>query len=133
MHEETHIDKQPTLRVRTQLNDANPSGDIFGGWLMSQIDIACAIEAQLRARGPVATIAVNELIFRKPLYVYDLVSFYTTLKSVGNTSMTIDVEVFARRMEEGGDYETLEIATATLVFVAISTPGVSRPVPKIDG
>ncbi|MDQ2995019.1 MAG: acyl-CoA thioesterase [Pseudomonadota bacterium] len=129
MHEEDHIDKQPTLRVRTRPNDTNASGDIFGGWLMSHIDIACAIEAQLRAKGPVATVAVKELIFRKPLFVYDIVSFYTTLARVGNTSLTIDVEVYARRMHEDGEFVTLEVATATLVFVAIATPGTKRVIP----
>jgi acyl-CoA thioesterase YciA len=132
MHEEEHMDKQPTLRVRTRPNDANASGDIFGGWLMSQVDIACAIEAELRAKGPVATVAVKELVLRKPLFVYDIVSFYTNLENVGNTSMTISVEVFARRMQpKSGEYETISVATATLVFVAISTPGVSRPVPPM--
>lgn len=130
MHEEEHLHKQPTLRVQTRPNDANAAGDIFGGWLMSKIDIACALEAQQRAKGHVATVAVKELVFCKPIFVYDLVSFYTNLEKVGNTSLTISVEVYARRMQKSGEYETLQVATATLVFVAISTPGHSRPVPK---
>lgn len=129
MHDVEHIDKQPTLRVTTMPNDANAAGDIFGGWLMSQIDIAGAIEAQVRSKGAVATISVKELIFHKPLFVYDLVSFYTDLIRVGNTSIEVSVEVFARRMR-GGEYETLKVAWATLVYVAISKPGVKRPVPK---
>lgn len=129
MHEVEHIDKQPTLRVTTMPNDANAAGDIFGGWLMSQIDIAGAIEAQVRAKGAVATISVKELIFHKPLFVYDLVSFYTELTHVGNTSIEVAVEVFARRMRSG-EYETLKVAWATLVYVAISKPGVKRLVPR---
>lgn len=130
MHDEEHLNKQPTLRIKTLPNDANKSGDIFGGWLMSQIDIACALEAQVHAKGPVATIAVQELIFHKPLYVYDVVSLYTNLEKIGTSSLTISVEVYARRMQEGGTYETLKVASATLIFVAISTPGIKRPVPK---
>jgi acyl-CoA thioesterase YciA len=128
MHEQEHLDKQPTLRVTTMPNDANAAGDIFGGWLMSQIDIAGAIEAQVRSKGAVATISVKELIFHKPLFVYDLVSFYTELQHVGNTSMEVRIDVYARRMNQG-EYQTINVAWATLVYVAISKPGVKRPVP----
>lgn len=128
MHEQQHLDKQPTLRVTTMPNDANASGDIFGGWLMSQIDIAGAIEAQVRARGAVATISVKELVFNKPLFVYDLVSFYTEILHVGSTSIEVMIDVFARRMQ-GGEYETIKVAWAKLVYVAISKPGVKRRVP----
>ena len=128
MHEVEHIDKQPTLRVTTMPNDANAAGDIFGGWLMSQIDIAGAIEAKVRAKGPVATISVHELIFHKPLFVYDVVSFYTDITKVGTTSIDVAVEVYARRMREG-DFQTIKVAWAKLVYVAISKPGIKRPVP----
>lgn len=130
MHDQEHLEKQPTLRVTTMPNDANASGDIFGGWLMSQIDIAAAIEAQVRAKGAVATVSVNELVFHKPLFVYDLVSFYTELLHVGNTSLEVGIDVFARRMR-GGEYQTIKVAWAKLVFVAISTPGVKRRVPAL--
>lgn len=128
MHEEEHIERQPTLRVTTTPNDANQKGDIFGGWLMSKIDIAAAIEARLRAKGPVATVAVKELEFIKPLFVYDLVSFYTELESVGKTSISIKVDVFARRFH-GEDMETVKVSKAILIFCAISEPGVKRLVP----
>lgn len=128
MHEEEHYDKQPTLRVTTMPNDANAAGDIFGGWLMSQIDIAGAIEAQVRAKGPVATVSVKELIFHKPLFVYDLVSFYTEITHVGTTSIEVAIEVYARRMREG-EFQTINIAWAKYVYVAISTPGHKRAVP----
>lgn len=127
MHELESHDRQPTLRITTRPNDANPAGDIFGGWLMSQIDIAGSIEAKVRAKGPVATIAVKELLFLKPLFVYDLVSFYTELVRVGSTSITVKIEVFATRFCEG-EYRTIKISDATLVYVAISIPGVKRQI-----
>lgn len=130
MHEQEHLDKQPTLRVTTTPNDANAAGDIFGGWLMSQIDIAGAIEAKVRAKGPVATISVKELIFHKPLFIYDVVSFYTDLIHVGNSSIEVAINVYARRMQ-GGEFETIKVAWATLVYVAISKPGVKRSVPTL--
>ncbi len=130
MHEQEHLDQQPTLRVTTMPNDANAAGDIFGGWLMSKIDIAGAIEAKVRAKGAVATISVKELIFNKPLFVYDLVSFYTEIVHVGNTSIEVAIDVFARRMD-GGEYQTLKVSWARLVYVAISTPGVKRSIPAL--
>lgn len=129
MHEVEPHERQPTLRVRTTPNDANQQGDIFGGWLMSHIDIAGAIEAKVRARGDISTVAVKELLFLKPLFVYDLVSFYTQIEKVGNTSITVNIEVFATRMR-GETFETIKVSDATLVYVAISKPGIKRVVPK---
>src|SRR3990167_8206660 len=91
------IDKLPTLRVKTRPNDANSSGDIFGGWLMSQIDVACAIVATERAKGPVVTVAVKELTFLQPIYIYDLVSFYAKVVKIGTTSLVVEVNVYAQR------------------------------------
>lgn len=129
MHEVEPHDRQPTLRVRTTPNDANQLGDIFGGWLMSHIDIAGAIEAKVRAKGNVSTVAVKELLFIKPLFVYDLVSFYTSIEKVGNTSITVKIEVFSTRMK-AEEFETIKVSDATLVYVAISQPGTKRTVPK---
>lgn len=122
-------DRQPTLRVRTQPNDANPDGDIFGGWLMSQIDIAGAIVAAVRAQGRVATVAVKDLHFIKPLYVHDLVSFYAEVISTGKTSVTVAIDVYAQRLEHHPLY-ALKISTATLVYVALAKPGEKRIVPE---
>jgi acyl-CoA thioesterase YciA len=127
MHELDNDVRQPTLRVKTMPNDANQKGDIFGGWLMSQIDIAGAIEARVRAKGLVATIAVKNLTFLQPLYVYDLVSFYTKVESVGSSSVTVSVEVFAARY--GKDHQVDKISDASLVYVAIDSPGVKRRIP----
>ncbi len=124
------IDKQPTLRVTTRPNDANKSGDIFGGWLMSQIDIAGAIAAAERAKGAVVTVAVKELQFIRPLFVYDLVSFYAEVTATGKTSITISVEVYAQRYLSG-DGMMEKISEATLVYVAVSAPGIPREVPPL--
>lgn len=122
-------DRHPILRVTTRPNDANPSGDIFGGWLMSQIDIAGSIVASERAKGHVVTVAVKELQFINPLYVADLVSFFAEVVKVGNTSVTVDISVYAQRLSEG-DYEVTKISDATLIYVAVSEPGKPRPVPN---
>ncbi len=120
---------EPTLRVTTRPNDANPTGDIFGGWLMSQIDTAGAIAAGIRACGPVVTVAVKELLFIKPLYVHDLVSFFAKVVSVGKTSITISVEVFAQRERGSLHDKAQKVSDAILVYVAVSEPGKPRPVP----
>ncbi len=89
--------KDPTLRVVPMPADANPTGDIFGGWIMSQVDIAGSIPAMRLARGRVATVAVNSFVFKKPVFVGDLVSFYAEVVRVGRTSITVNVEVYAQR------------------------------------
>lgn len=122
--------KQPTLRLTTMPNDANLNGDIFGGWLMSKIDIAGAIAAVQRANGPVVTVAVSQLQFIKPLFVYDLVSFYADIIHVGRTSITVNIEVYAQRAR--ALHETLKVSEAKYVYVAVSTPGKKRLVPKLS-
>ena len=121
----------PTLRVKTRPNDANKGGDIFGGWLMSQIDMAGAIAAARRAKGPVVTISVKELRFLKPLFIYDIVSFYTKVINVGKTSVTIEVKIYAERYKKGKtELSEIKVSDATLVYVAVSKPGKKRLVPK---
>jgi acyl-CoA thioesterase YciA len=120
------------LRVKTRPNDANKSGDIFGGWLMSQIDVAGAIAATHRAKGPVVTVAVKELKFIKPLYIYDIASFYTKITHVGKTSITVNVEVYAERYHYKQDETELlriKVSDAILVYVAVSKPGEKRQIP----
>src|SRR5260221_14261341 len=94
-------DRDPTLRVVPMPSDANYVGDIFGGWIMSQVDVAGSIPAIRRARGRVATVAVNSFVFKKPVLIGDLVSFYAREVRVGNTSITVDVEVYAERSPLG--------------------------------
>lgn len=122
-------DRQPILRMTTRPNDANPSGDIFGGWLMSQIDLAGAIVASERAKGHVVTVSVKELQFIQPIYVADLVSFFAEVVKVGNTSLTVDVDVYSQRLRKG-EYEVVKVSDATLVYVAVSEPGKTRLVPN---
>src|SRR5712691_11709648 len=84
--------KEPTLRLVPMPADSNSSGDIFGGWVMSQVDIAGSIPAIRRARGRVATVAVNSFVFKQPVFVGDLVSLYAEIVRIGRTSLTVDVE-----------------------------------------
>lgn len=128
MPTETLPSIQPTLRVIPMVYDTNARGDIFGGWLMSQIDIAGATVATIRAKGPVATIAVNELSFRAPLYVGDVVSFYAKVVAVGTKSLTVEIDVFAERNRSLSG-EIVRISHANLVYVAVSEPGISRVIP----
>ena len=106
----------PTLRVVPMPSDANYSGDIFGGWIMSQVDIAGSIPAVQVAKGRVATIAVNSFLFKQPVLIGDLVSFYATISKVGRTSITVDVEVFAQRQSL---HEIVKVTDATLTYVAV--------------
>src|SRR5579862_714361 len=120
----------PTLRVTPMPADANFHGDIFGGWIMSQVDIAGAIPASRRARGRVATVAVNSFVFKEPVLIGDLVSFYTTIEKEGRTSITVSVEVYAQR---NPDREaTVKVTEASLTYVAVGPDRRPRELPKID-
>lgn len=120
MSDENHAlpaGKDPTLRVVPMPADSNSTGDIFGGWVMSQVDIAGSIPAIRRARGRVATVAVNSFVFRQPVMVGDVVSFYAEIVKVGRTSITVSVEVYAQRNPE--KEETVKVTEATLTYVAV--------------
>jgi acyl-CoA thioesterase YciA len=108
--------------------DANQNGDIFGGWIMSQVDIAGGTVAGKLARGRVATVAVKEFVFKQPVQVGDLCSFYVDLERVGTTSITVTVEVFAERRPT--DPHVVKVTEATLTYVAIDASGRPRPVPS---
>lgn len=125
----THLPagKMPVLRVMPMPRDLNPAGDVFGGWIMSQVDIAGAIPARQRARGRVATIAVNSFVFRQPISVGDIVSFYAEVLKVGRSSITVDVEVFAERNPE--EPVVVKVTEATLTYVAVGADGVKRDIP----
>lgn len=120
-------DKQPALRVVPMPSDANQVGDIFGGWIMSQVDIAGSIPAIRRARGRVATVAVNSFSFKQPVFVGDLVSLYADIVRIGRTSITVDVEVFAQRNPL--DIECVKVTEATLTYVAVDENRKPRVVP----
>ena len=120
-------DKQPALRVMPMPADLNPGGDVFGGWVMSMVDIAGAIPAVRRARSRVTTVAVNSFTFKQPISVGDLVSFYAEVTAVGRTSITVDVEVFAERDPENP--VVVKVTEARLTYVALDDKGRKRPVP----
>ena len=107
--------------------DMNAAGDIFGGWVMAQLDIAGAIPAVRHARGRVATVAVNALQFKQPIVVGDLVSFYADVVSIGTTSITVHVDVYAERNPKNP--EVVKVTEATLTYVAVDTEGKKRPMP----
>ncbi|HMV52361.1 MAG TPA: acyl-CoA thioesterase [Rhodocyclaceae bacterium] len=119
-------DRQPTLRVATMPADTNPAGDVFGGWIMSQVDIAGGIVAAQRARGRVATVAVNAFVFKQPVSVGDVVSFYADVARTGRTSVTVDVEVYALRHPT--DPLVVKVTEATLTYVAVDDSGSKREI-----
>ncbi len=119
--------REPTLRVVPMPSDMNPSGDIFGGWVMAQVDIAGSIPALRRARGRIATVAVNSFLFKQPISVGDVVSFYAEVVRVGNTSITVDVQVYAER--HPANPLVVKVTEATLTYVALNADGSKRAVP----
>jgi acyl-CoA thioesterase YciA len=131
MHEEhsatTLPQREPTIRVAAMPSDANYTGDIFGGWLMGQVDIAGSIPAVHRAKGRVATIAVNSFVFKQPIFIGDLVSFYTRIVKVGTTSITVDVEVYVQRNPSNPTCH--KVTEATLTYVAVGEDRRPRPLP----
>lgn len=119
----------PMLRMVPMPADANVHGDIFGGWIMAQVDLAGGVLASQRARGRVATVAVNSFLFKQPVFVGDLLSFYADIVRVGNTSITVNVEVYAQR--NPADIEVVKVTEATLTFVATGANRRPRTVPQI--
>jgi len=117
--------REPMLRVIPMPSDVNSSGDIFGGWIMSQVDIAGAIPAMRLAKGRVATVAVNSFVFKQPVLIGDLVSFYAEVARVGRTSITVNVEVYAER---GVERSVVKVTEATLTYVAVGSDRKPRPV-----
>jgi acyl-CoA thioesterase YciA len=121
-------DRQPALRVVPMPADANQNGDIFGGWVMSQVDIAGSIPASRRARGRVATVAVNSFVFREPVLIGDLVSFYADITREGRTSITVAVEVYAQRNPT--DVICVKVTEASLTYVAVGADRRPRQLPQ---
>ncbi len=113
----TDINKQPEIRVLPMPANTNASGDIFGGWLMSQVDIAGSIAAHRHVGNSVVTVAVNEFIFIKPVLVGDLISIYADIVHIGNTSIRIALEVMAEH--ERGKDKAQKVAEAILTYVSL--------------
>jgi acyl-CoA thioesterase YciA len=121
-------DRELALRVIPMPADANANGDIFGGWIMSQVDLAGSIPAVRRAKGRIATVAVNSFVFKQPVQIGDVVSFYATVKRVGRTSITVDVEVYSER-DRGTT--VVKVTEAELTYVAIGADRKPRELPTV--
>lgn len=120
---------EPAIRITAMPADANPAGDIFGGWLMAQMDMAAGIVAARTSKGRAATIAVEGMTFHHPVHVGDEVSVYAKLSASGRTSMTIDVETW-RRARTGEERQ--KVTQAKFFFVAIDEDRKPRPLPQKD-
>jgi acyl-CoA thioesterase YciA len=120
-------DRPPTLRVVPMPADANQHGDIFGGWVMSQVDIAGGVLAAQRARGRVATVAVNSFVFKEPVLIGDVVSLYSEIVRIGRTSITVDVVVYAQRNPT--DVICVKVTEASLTYVAVGADRRPREIP----
>ena len=120
-------DQELVLKVIPMPADCNANGDIFGGWVMAQVDLAGAVLPARHARGRFATVAVNEFIFKQAVKVGDILSFFSRIVRVGRTSVTVKVEVFAERFQLQGQY--IKVTEANLTYVAVDEQGKPRPVP----
>lgn len=121
-------DSAPVLRVLPLPADANIHGDVFGGWIMAQTDLAGAVPATRRANGRVATVAVTSFLFKQPVFVGDLLSFYARVLKTGRTSITVEVEVYAERNRL--ESEIVKVTEATLVYVATDENRNPRELPS---
>ena len=120
--------RELVLRVVPMPADVNASGDIFGGWVMAQVDIGGSVLPMRIAGGRIATVAVNQFVFKQPVKVGDLISIYAEIVRVGNTSITVEVEVWAQRLFNQD--ELVKVTEATLTYVAVDGHGTPRPVPR---
>jgi acyl-CoA thioesterase YciA len=120
---------EPALRLFAMPKDANANGDVFGGWVMSQMDLAGAVPAVERAAGRIATVAVNAMRFHQPIAVGDLVTCYARIEDTGTTSISVKVETWARRR---GTAQQVKVTEGTFVYVAIDESGAKRPLPPGD-
>ena len=121
-------DHQLVMRVMPMPADANGNGDIFGGWIMAQVDVAGSILPARIAKGRIATVAVNQFVFKQPVSIADLLSFYARVERIGKTSVTVNVEVYAER--NPADLQVVKVTEANLTYVAIDRNGRPRPIPK---
>lgn len=118
---------EPAVRTLAMPGDANPSGDIFGGWVLAQMDIAGGIVAGQRARGRVATVAIDAMTFHRPVRVGDVISCYADVVRIGRTSLTLQVESFVQRGRLG---EEMRVTEGRFTCVALDENGKPRPVPR---
>ena len=121
-------DRQLVMRVMPMPADTNGNGDIFGGWIMAQVDVAGGVLPSRIAKGRIATVAVNQFIFKQPVSIGDLLSFYAHVERIGRTSVTVRVEVYAER--NPADLRVVNVTEANLTYVAIDREGKPRPIPR---
>ena len=121
-------DKELVLKVIPMPGDTNGNGDIFGGWVMAQVDLAGSVLPARYTRGRMATVAVNEFVFKQPVRVGDILSFFSSVTRIGRTSVTVQVEVYAENFERQGQY--MKVTQALLTYVAIDDSGRPRPIPS---
>ena len=123
-------DKELVLKVIPMPADSNANGDIFGGWVMAQVDLAGSVIPARHAKGRMATVAVNQFVFKHPVRVGDILSFFSSLSRVGRTSITVEVEVYAEQFRDQGSY--VKVTQASLTYVAIDENGKPRVLPQGD-
>ena len=121
--------KELVLKVIPMPADTNGNGDIFGGWVMAQVDLAGSVLPARHVHGRMATVAVNQFIFKQPVRVGDILSFFAHVERIGNTSITVQVEVFAESFRTQGTY--VKVTEASLTYVAIDDQGRPRPIPRV--
>ncbi len=119
-------DMELVLKVIPMPADTNANGDIFGGWVMAQVDLAGSVIPARHTKGRMATVAVNEFVFKQPVRLGDILSFYSSLTRVGRTSVTVKVEVFSERIRAQGEW--VKVTEATLTYVAIDDNGRPRAI-----
>ena len=120
------VDKELVLKVIPMPADCNANGDIFGGWVMAQVDLAGAVVPARYVNGRMATVAVNQFIFKQPVRVGDILSFFAEVTRIGNTSVTVQVEVYAERFHSQKKY--VKVTEASLTYVAIDDAGRPRKI-----
>ncbi len=120
------VDKELVMKVIPMPADCNANGDIFGGWVMAQVDLAGSVLPARHVKGRMATVAVNEFIFKQPVRVGDILSFFASVVRIGRTSITVQVEVFAERYTTQGQF--VKVTEANLTYVAIDEQGRPRPI-----
>jgi acyl-CoA thioesterase YciA len=124
------LDKELVLKVIPMPADCNANGDIFGGWVMAQVDLAGSVLPARHTQGRMATVAVNEFVFKQPVRVGDILSFFSEVTRIGRTSVTVKVEVFAERFKSQGSY--IKVTEASVTYVAIDDQGRPREITKLS-
>jgi acyl-CoA thioesterase YciA len=124
------VDREPVIRVIPMPRDSNSAGDVFGGWIMSQVDLAGSVAAVAHAKGRVVTVSVNSFVFKEPVFVGDLCSFYAHIEHVGRTSMKIYVDVYSQRSLNPD--QVVKVTEAYITYVAVDQNRVPRPVAPLD-